>query len=312
MSTSPPPEPQFAYLYVHTHFSRGGGPAMPQSWCRRAAELGYTTLGAAERSPLAALPSLRRAADESGIATVYGMEVALALPQGTGRKSGQPSEVAPALLLARDAEGMGNLMRLAATAYARWLSPEVAPLPWDALAKHTGGLALVLLGWDERGELSPIAGATAKKQPPWAGEIATAFAGHAYVGLPHAGREGDDDRASRTARAAEEAGLPIVAVPPARYLRPEDAPAYRAVRAARGLPFNGPDEGEHLRAPDEVAAMFAQWPGAVDNAARLAHECATGTASWQAPRTADEAAEHLRALAEKGPGAANGITPEMR
>jgi DNA polymerase III alpha subunit len=310
MSTSPPPEPQFAYLYVHTHFSPGGGPAMPQAWYRRAAELGYSTIGAAERSPLAALPFLRRAALENGIAPVHGMEVAL--PQGTGRKSAQQPEIAPALLLARGAEGIGNLIRLAATAYARWPSPDGAPLPWDALAKHTDGLALVLLGWDERGELSPVAGATAKKQPAWVGEIAAMFPGHAYVGLPHAGREGDDDRSARTARAAEETGLPLVAVPPARYPRPEDAPAYRALRAARELPFDGPAEGEHLRAPDEVAAMFAQWPGAVDNAARLARECATNTAGWEVPQPAAEAAEHLRALAEKGPGAANGITPEMR
>ena len=312
MSTSPPPEPQFAYLYVYTHLSLGGGPAMPEIWCRRAAELGYTTLGAAERSPLASLPALRRGALDSDIAPVYGMEVALALPQGTGRKSAQAPEVAPALLLARDAEGIGNLMRLAAQAYAHWPSPESAPLQWDALARHAGGLALVLLGWDERGELSPVASAPAKKQPAWVGEIAAAFAAHAYVGLPHAGREGDDDRAARTARAAGEIGLPIVAVPPARYPRPEDASAYRALRAARGLPLDGPAEGEHMRAPGEVAALFAQWPGAVENAARLAQECATGRAGWQAPRPADEAAEHLRALAERGPGAANGITPEMR
>jgi DNA polymerase III alpha subunit len=312
MSTSPPPEPQFAYLYVHTHLSLGGGPAMPEIWCRRAAELGYTTSGAAERSPLASLPALRRAALESGIAAVYGMEVALALPQGTGRKSAQAPEVAPALLLARDAEGIGNLMRLAAQAYAHWPSPEIDPLPWDGLTKHAGGLAVVLLGWDERGELSPVAGVTAKKQPAWVGEIAGAFPGCAYIGLPHAGRDGDDNRAARTAHAAGEIGIPIAAVPPARYPGPEGARAYLALRAARGLPLDGPAEGEHMRAPEEVAALFAQWPAAVENAARLAQECAQGTAGWQAPRPAGEAAEHLRALAEKGPGAAGGITPEMR
>ena len=65
------------------------------------------------------------------------------------------------------------------------------------------------------------------------GQLIEAHFGHAFVGLPHAGGPGDDERAEQVAQAAASLGLPTVAMPTALYLRAEDALSYRALVLAR-------------------------------------------------------------------------------
>ncbi|MDQ3705048.1 MAG: PHP domain-containing protein, partial [Chloroflexota bacterium] len=94
---------RFTYLYLHTHFSRDGGPASPSQWCHAAAELGYQSLGVADRGPLAAFPAFSKAARAAGIRPVYGMEADIVLPS-TG-VAGETGTV-PAAFFARDRQGM--------------------------------------------------------------------------------------------------------------------------------------------------------------------------------------------------------------
>ncbi|HET6286876.1 MAG TPA: error-prone DNA polymerase, partial [Amycolatopsis sp.] len=80
---------------------------------------------------------------------------------------------------------------------------------------------------------------------------------------------------------AKEFGLPTVATTAAHYARPERAPladALGAIRARRGLEdMEGwlPAAGTaFLRSGEEMAEIFARYPGAVQRAALLGRECA--------------------------------------
>ncbi len=245
----------------------------------------------ADRSPLSGWPAMHRAARQSGLGLVYGVEVDIVLPPINSPKTKAPIEPAAqgTLLLARSPEGARNLAHMASSAYAHWPSHET-PIPWDALAAHHDGLFLILPGGDEAGAPQPIAGQDARKAEAWAAALKSAFGNSLYIGLPHSGRPGDTALAEAIASRAQSLDLPLVALPPARYLLSGDAPAYEALKVARfragwpreiaNLPAStgsiASDRAgyDYLRSPDEALALYSRWPAAIESAAHISTEVA--------------------------------------
>ncbi|MFL5732248.1 MAG: PHP domain-containing protein [Chloroflexia bacterium] len=262
----------FAYLHAHTHYSSRGGPASPGEWVRYAAELGYKALGVADRAPLAALPSLLKAAPTAGVSPIIGVEVDIALPTGEGEKALQS-----AVLYASSHEGLANLARISELAYSRWPSA-VRPVTLEALTGLSAGLVLVLGGSNAiENQVRD-----ALDMGGWARE--QKFVG-AFVGLEHSGLSGDGERAGRIAVAAKVMELPVVAIPVARYPRLNGAPSCRALAIARkeagwAVPAEEPEVDaeatphQYLRPPGEGAALFEQWPEAVTNVGVIVEMCA--------------------------------------
>lgn len=306
---------EFAYLHVHTHYSRGGGPAAPAEWCSRALELGYGALGTADRGPLAGLPAFSKAAAHSGLMPIYGAELEVILPAPKGRKSPHTGHGQRVALFASSREGLANLFQLCSLAYAGWPGKETA-VSWEALADRRAGLILVLLGGDEAGALSSFALAPASKRAGLGSIIKASFADSAFVGIPHSGSPGDGALAAQVVKAAGEMGLPILAMPTARYLRPSDAPSYEALRIARaraGWPRSDPADalststtatslerpGPHyLRSPEEALALFKEWPEAVENVSRVVELC-PDMGHWRSPFAGAPSGSPLSALAER-------------
>ncbi|HEY0072160.1 MAG TPA: PHP domain-containing protein, partial [Chloroflexia bacterium] len=302
----------FTYLYLHTHFSRDGGPASPAQWCRAAAGLGYKGLGVADRGPLVGFPAFSKAAREAGIQPIYGMQAGILLPATKDAKALKP-QVQPAVFFTRDKQGLDNLARLASVAYARWPQEEQA-LDWVAVAQHARGLALVVLS-DSEGHLGAAsASAGATELAEWGASARECFGDDAYVALAQQGEEGTHASAEQVAATAQQMGLPTIAMPAARYIRPEDKLAYQALRVARRRAGWGRDTGmeaqaseqatQHLLSPDDANSLYARWPEALENAARLAETCAgvgyldeLATGSFRASMQAEKT--RLRRLAEE-------------
>ncbi|MDQ5826768.1 MAG: PHP domain-containing protein [Chloroflexota bacterium] len=261
---------RFTYLYLHTHFSRDGGPASPSQWCRAAAELGYQSLGVADRGPLAAFPLFSKAARAAGIRPVYGMEADIVLPStGVAEEPG----TLPAAFFARDRQGMDNLAKLASLAYARWPREE-QPLAWETVAEHSAGLALVLL----------VDNAGAGDLDRWGEKVRDSFGEAAYIRLAPPGAESNRTTQEKLIAVAGRMGLSVIAMPAARYVRPQDRLSYQALQVARrraGWATDARTEAEadspvaqHLLSPDEVSSLYPACPEALENAARLAEMCA--------------------------------------
>jgi DNA polymerase III alpha subunit len=280
---------EFAYLHVHTHYSRGGGPSSHDDWCRRASELDYIALGIADRAPMAAFPALHWASAREKLKPIYGVEFDLLLPESGTRKS--PPSPEAVVIYARSREGLANLVALSSLAYAAWPRHE-SPLDWAALVDHHEGLVLMLLGGDEAGALSAFVNAQGKKLEELGGAIKQLFPESAFVGLPHSGRPGDSALADQVASASGRMGLPIIAMPTARYLRANDAPSYEALRAARqraGWPraanastsstASDRPGSYYLRPREEAEALFKQWPASLENVARVVEMCG-GIRDW--------------------------------
>lgn len=264
---------RFTYLHLRTHFSRDGGPASPAQWCQAAAELGYESLGVADRGPLAGMPAFSKAARATGIQPVYGMEADILLPATKDEGKGG-AKAQSAAFFALHKQGLDSLARLASIAYARWPQEE-QPLDWPTVAEHSAGLALVLLAGGG-GMDGPIASA--------GGNIRESFGGAAYVGLPYPGKGGNQATPEKIAATAGQMGLPVIAMPTARYIRAEDKLAYEALQVARrraGWSKNAHTEAApgspgigYLLSPDEAASLYAAYSEALENAARLVKMCA--------------------------------------
>jgi len=255
---------------------------------------------------------MHRAAGETGLRPVYGIEIDLLLPEGEGWKAGSVRQ--PILLMSRGPDGIPNLAGIASEAYSDWPGAEKA-LAWDSLAASAGDLLLILLGGDEAGVLTPCATMPTKKLASWAKAAKAAFPDAIYIGIPHSGRQGDSVLADQVCSAAAALELPVVAMPTARYLRPEDAPGYEALKVARrraGWPRDdavvtstgsvAPDRPGHdyLRSPEEAAALFSRWPEAIENLGRIVEMCHLSTERWPFKMEASQdSAAFLKQLALK-------------
>src|SRR5438552_898065 len=94
----------FVYLHVRTPYGPNGGPGTAEAYARRAAALGYAALGCADAGTPAAWAAWAAAAQTAGIRPLFGLELRVAAAGATP---------VPLLLLARDAAGLRNLVRLA-------------------------------------------------------------------------------------------------------------------------------------------------------------------------------------------------------
>lgn len=282
----------FTCLHVHTHFSSGGGPASPRDWCEHAAKLGYKALAIIDRGPCAGFPSFGEEAGRLGLLPIFGMEVDLLLPVG-GKKTSHA--VQPAVLLARDPDGMRNLMRVASLAFSDWPISQT-PLRWEQIVAHAEGLLVVLPGADEALLPSAIVAASPKQQDQWGEAIRSNFGAAAFVGLPQSAH-----LAAQTLGVAKRMGVAPLALPVARYLHADDSMAYAALKLARkeagwemsvsldhGMSGAGAREviSQHLPSPSEAVDFYREWPTAIENAARVAEMCA-GVGGWRAEFQSD-------------------------
>ncbi|HUP26930.1 MAG TPA: PHP domain-containing protein, partial [Chloroflexia bacterium] len=297
-----------AYLHVHTHFSPGGGPASPEQWCDRAAELGYSVLGVTDRSPMAGFPRLHEAARKAGITPLFGMELDLLLP-GSARGS---TITQPVALFVCEPDGFSSLAQIAAAAFAGWPAQET-PLPLETLSRYAQGLVLLILGGDEAGALSPFVTLPQKKQAELSDLMRAAFGERFFLGVPHAGQPGDNALAGQITQAALAAGIAPLALPSARYLAPEGAPAYEALRLARqqaGWPRSTDNAStssvaaarpgsQYLRSPEDAGQLFQAQPEALANTGRLVELCSGAQLQAWREQTTSPAAEPLKQLASR-------------
>lgn len=279
MSTS-----RFVHLHVHTEFSLADStirvPEKPDqadpkkakqaNLLSRAVELDMPALAVTDLNNLFALVKFYKAAEGVGIKPIAGADVMIATPDMTPWRM---------TLLCRDREGYLSLSRLLTRAWMEGHRPEggVAIHPEWLQSGHANLFALA--GRDSlAGRLFGEGRADLAEQQ--LADWQRVFGDGLHLVLTRTGREGEERFNQFALHAAGVRGLPVVASNDVRFLYASDFNAHEArVCISSGRVLDDPkrpreySDQQYLKSADEMAALFADVPDAIDNTHALAQRC---------------------------------------
>ncbi len=280
----------YAELHAHSSFSFLDGASAPEELAEEAARLGLSSLTLTDHDGMYGVVRFAEAAEALGLSTGFGAELSLDVPmpstqaeRSIAARVGVPDPPGQHLLaLARDPDGYAALCRVISKAQLRGGAKGRPVHDLDEITEAADGHWLVLTGCRKGAVRHTLdrGGMSAARRAR--DELVARFGpDNVAVELAHELDPLADERYDALATLAEERGLPVVATTAAHYHAPPRRPlatALAAVRARSSLDdvdgWLPAWAGQHLRSGDEMAARFARWPGAVENAARLGEEIA--------------------------------------
>lgn len=261
------PSRPFVHLHCHSHYSLLDGASKVSQLVKRAKGLGMPSLAITDHGNLYAAVEFLREAKAGGLKPIIGLEAYVAPGKRTERSTGGGSgrEYAFHLtLLARNGEGVRNLMRLSSKSFLEgfYYKPRIDK---EILERHSEGL--ICLSGCASAEFSDLIlhgkRAEAERLCAWYQHVFGE--GNFYVEIQDNGIQIQRDCASGAVDIAARMGLPVVATSDAHYLTQEDSKAHDILLCINtGKTIDDPNRMRfendqfHVRSPDE---MYAAMPG---------------------------------------------------
>jgi len=293
---------RFIHLRLHTEYSLADSVIRIPQLVDRVAELGMPAVAVTDQVNLFGMVKFYRGALKKGVKPLVGADLWIDEP-------GDPRHPTRLTLLCRDDRGYRNLCRLLSRAYLEgrrlgqvlaqreWLEPEACAGLIALSAAREGDVGRALMSgrrdiaetclefWRER------------------------FPGSYYLELQRTGREGDEYHVAEAVQLAAATGTPVVATNDVRFLAADDFDAHEArVCIHQGHTLSDPrrprdySAEQYLKSADEMAALFADLPEALENSVEIARRCSlalrlgeTFLPDFPVPE-GEDAASHLRKL----------------
>jgi error-prone DNA polymerase len=266
---------RYAELHCKTNFSFLEGASHPDELVRQARELEYRALAVTDRNSLAGVVRAHITAKEVGLPLVIGAEIT-------------PVDAPPVVLWATDRASYGRLCRLITR--GRRLAPKgECKLTLDDVAEFADGLIAGVVWKDgergREGEGENVIALSSSLLPlspsPPLPLYRDIFGDRCYLLAElHCGHD-DQARLAQLKQLARATKIPLLAAGdvhyhiPARMVLHDVLTAIRygtTVAAAEGtLLF--PNAQRHLRSVDEIRALFAAAPDAVERTVEIADRC---------------------------------------
>ena len=289
------PKDDFVHLHVHTDYSMLDGAGKIKDYIAEAKRLGQRALAITDHGYMFGAYEFYAAAKKAGIKPIIGVEAYMT--PGTSRfdktrvfwgEESQRSDDVSArgaythlTLLARDNEGLHNLMRMDSYASLEGQWGKAPRMDRELLSRYAGGLIgstgcpsgevqtrLRLGQWEEArrcaGELQEIFGKD-----------------FFYVELMDHGLDIETRVTKDLLRLSRELGAPLIATNDSHYVRPEDASIQDAMLCINsGSVLSDPDRFKfdggptyYLRPGREMRELFKEMPEACDNTLLVAEQC---------------------------------------
>ncbi len=277
---------KFAHLHVHSHFSLLDGLSKIQDLVARAKELGFESLAITDHGAMYGAIEFYNSCKDAGIKPIIGFEAYVAVRSIFDKQPKIDDDYFHLTLLAENYEGYKNLMRLTSIAHLDgfYYRPRVdKPL----LKKFSRGI--IALSGCPNGEIyRHIKNGDSEKARKALEEYAGIFGKkNFFLEIQRTER----DRSSRFAQEnekviakikkySEEFGLKIAASADSHYLRGEDAEAQdilvcigtgKTVDDEKRMNMTGADLS--LRTAEQMRALFADIPEALENTLAIAQKC---------------------------------------
>ena len=272
-------ERPFVHLHVHTEYSVLDGFSKVDPLCARAAELGMPALAITDHGVLYGAIDFYHACKRYGLRPIIGSEVYVALDR-RDRRTADDKHTYHLVLLARNATGYRNLVRLTTAAHLEgfYYKPRIDRQLLEQY--HEGLIALSACSQGEparRLRDGDLRGARAAAA--WYRDL---FGPDGYFlelqrhpGLPELEGVNQD-----LARIGHELGIPLVATNDPHYIFPQDAQAHDILLCLQtNKTLNDPDrlrlsdDSYYLKSSEEMWALFGDFPEALENTLQVAHMC---------------------------------------
>ena len=290
VSMTAPSLPKFVHLKTHSAYSLLEG-ALPIGKLAKLAEAhGMPAIGLTDTNNLFGALEFSDKLSGSGIQPIVGGAYDTDFGDGTAgggpaalMRAGQnepPVRPAGALaLFASNADGYANLIKLGSQAFLLPDPTDPTHIKIDALAEHSKGL-IALTG----GPLGPIGRALSEGQADLARERLTRlqriFNGSLYVELQRHGLKSEEEIEPQLISLAYDLGIPLVATNEVYFATPDDYEAHDAlICIAEGRMVTEDNRrrvtrDHYFKSADEMAALFADLPEALESTIEIAQRCA--------------------------------------
>ncbi|HEY5972965.1 MAG TPA: DNA polymerase III subunit alpha [Pseudoxanthomonas sp.] len=274
---------RFIHLHLHTEFSLADSTirvpekpdeARPEKAKRpnllsRAVELRLPALAVTDRNNLFALIKFYKAAESVGIKPIAGADLSIV----DGKES--PWQLT---LLCRDHTGYLSLSRLLTRAWMEGHHMDGVAIAPEWLREDCDGLFAIVGRRSYAGRLA--AGGRHDLAEQHLVDLQRSFGENLHLELTRTQRDGEDAFNAFALHAATARGLPVVASNDVRFLDREGYDAHEArVCISTGRVLDDPKRPreyspeQYLKSAEEMAALFADVPDAIDNTFALAQRC---------------------------------------
>lgn len=300
----------FIHLHTHSAYSLSEGALPIKQLAKLARDAGMPALAITDSGNLFGALEFSEALSEKGVQPIIGCTLKLDFADhaADGAHRQAQRKLPSLVLLAKDEQGYRNLMRLSSRAYLDAPDTTEPHVPVALLLGHSHGL-VCLTG----GPLGPINEALVQGQAPLALErmekLKSVFGDRLYVELQRHGTDAERVAEPGLIDLAYDLDIPLVATNEPYFATSDDYIAHDAlICIADGEVMSNEDRRrltpEHyFKSAQQMAALFADLPEAIDSTVEIARRCAFKVKSVKPilPRYAngDEGVE-LRRQAEEG------------
>jgi len=271
----------FVHLHTHSDYSLLDGSAKVKDLVRTAKELGMSAIALTDHGNLFGAIEFYLQAQKAGIKPIIGAELYMA-PGSRFDKTGSGSGIRDAsfhlLFLAKNETGYRNLIKLSSIGYLEgfYYRPRI---DWETLEAHHSGL--ICLSACLKGQIPQYllqnrhaeAEKTAKR-------FIELFGDDFYLEVQNHGINEEAIALQDSIELGKKLSIPVVATNDVHYLRKEDDEAHDALLCIQSgktladtdrMRFSG--AGYHMRTPEEMAALFSDFPEAVRITEEIADKC---------------------------------------
>lgn len=270
---------QFVHLHVHTEYSLLDGANRIKDLIRRTGELGMDSIAITDHGVMYGVIDFYKEARKNNIKPIIGCEVYTARRTRFDRQAGMDSDQGHLVLLAQDNAGFKNLMKIVSAGFTEgfYYKPRV---DMEVLERYSEGL--IALSACLSGD---IPRALLQNDYDRAKKLALQYDSifgrdNFFLELQMNGIQEQNLANQGLVRLSRETGIPMIATNDAHFLRKEDARAHEVLLCIQtGKTMNDEDrmrfstDEVYIKSPEEMEAMFVNFPQAIANTVRIAERC---------------------------------------
>ncbi|MDP2833783.1 MAG: DNA polymerase III subunit alpha [Pseudomonadota bacterium] len=264
--------PRFVHLRLHSEYAVQDSILRVDEAVKAAKSDAMPALALTDLANTFGLVKFYLVARKKGVKPIAGCDLWVAPPGATDK----PTRL---LLLVQDGVGWHNLCELLSRAYRRNMHRGRALVNPAWFDEWSDGL--IALSGGHLGDVGQaLVHGSLDNARALASEWARRFPDRYYLELQRDGRPECDLHIARAVALAEDLGLPVVATHPVQFLHRDDYTAHEArVCIAEGYTLGDKrrpktfTEDDYFKTQDEMAALFADLPEALENSLEIARRC---------------------------------------